>query len=136
VSRLVDGEDDLEVIGSGANRDECMAMVTSVRADVVVTDIGATTGGPRASRWPRAASVPTGDRRGGVSRTPPRLCLALLEEVSAGRAYCLKAQGGARTSWRAANRAGANGGSVIDRRSLKRCVNTRAAGTRRHASER
>jgi DNA-binding NarL/FixJ family response regulator len=130
VSRLVDGEDDLEVIGRCANRDELLAMVDELAPDVVVTDI----------RMP-----PTGTDEGiqvalrvrqshpamGVvvlsQYSTPSYAIALLEGGSAGRAYLLKDRVARADELAAAIRAVASGGSVIDPKVVEEVVNTRAA---------
>jgi DNA-binding NarL/FixJ family response regulator len=130
VSRLVDGEDDLEVIGRCANRDELLAMVDELEPDVVVTDIrmpptGTDEGIQVASRvrlsHPAIGVVVLSQY------STPSYAIALLEGGSAGRAYLLKDRVARADELAAAIRAVANGGSVIDPKVVEEVVNTRAA---------
>ncbi len=130
VSRLVDGEDDLEVIGRCANRDELLAMVDELVPDVVVTDIrmpptGTDEGIQVASRvresHPAIGVVVLSQY------STPSYAIALLEGGSAGRAYLLKDRVARADELAAAIRAVANGGSVIDPKVVEEVVSARAA---------
>jgi len=129
VSRLIDGEDDFELVGCCGNRDELLAMVDEREPDVVVTDIrmpptGTDEGVQVATR------LRTSHPRIGVvvlsQYSTPAYAITLLEGGSAGRAYLLK-DGVARADQLAsAIRAVATGGSVIDPKVVEEVVNTRS----------
>jgi DNA-binding NarL/FixJ family response regulator len=130
VARLVDGEDDLEVVGRCASRDELLAMVDEIEPDVVVTDIrmpptGTDEGIQVASR------VRTSHPTIGVvvlsQYSTPSYAIDLLEGGSAGRAYLLKDRVARADELAAAIRAVASGGSVIDPKVVEEVVSTRAA---------
>jgi DNA-binding NarL/FixJ family response regulator len=130
VARLVDGEDDLEVIGRCANRDEVLAMVDEMEPDVVVTDIrmpptGTDEGIQVAARV--RESHPTIGVVVLSQYSTPSYAIALLEGGSAGRAYLLKDRVARADELAAAIRAVANGGSVIDPKVVEEVVSTRTA---------
>jgi DNA-binding NarL/FixJ family response regulator len=129
VSRLIDGEDDFELVGCCGNRDDLLAMVDDREPDVVVTDIrmpptGTDEGVQVATR------LRTSHPSIGVvvlsQYSTPAYAITLLEGGSAGRAYLLK-DGVARADQLAsAIRAVASGGSVIDPKVVEEVVNTRS----------
>jgi DNA-binding NarL/FixJ family response regulator len=130
VSRLVDGEDDLEVIGRCANRDELLAMVDEMEPDVVVTDIRMPPTGTDEGIQVAARVRESHPAIGVVvlsQYSTPSYAIALLEGGSAGRAYLLKDRVARADELAAAIRAVANGGSVIDPKVVEEVVNTRAA---------
>jgi DNA-binding NarL/FixJ family response regulator len=130
VSRLVDGEEDLEVVGSCANRDELLAMVEAAQPDVVVTDIRmpptGTDEGIQVAQSIRASHPGIGVVVLSQYSTPS-YAVALLEGGSAGRAYLLKDRVARADELVAAIRAVAAGGSVIDPKVVEEVVNSRAA---------
>jgi len=130
VSRLVDGEEDLEVVGTCANRDELLAMVDDSEPDVVVTDIRmpptGTDEGIQVAQSVRASHPSMGVVVLSQYSTPS-YAVALLEGGSAGRAYLLKDRVARADELVAAIRAVAAGGSVIDPKVVEEVVNSRAA---------
>jgi DNA-binding NarL/FixJ family response regulator len=130
VSRLVEGEDDLEVVGTCANRDELLAMVAEAEPDVVVTDIRMPPTGTDEGIQV-AQSIRTSHPGIGVvvlsQYSTPSYAVALLEGGSAGRAYLLKDRVARADELVAAIRAVAAGGSVIDPKVVEEVVNARAA---------
>jgi DNA-binding NarL/FixJ family response regulator len=130
VSRLVDGDADLEVVGTCANRDELLAMVDEVEPDVVVTDIRMPPTGTDEGIQV-AQSIRVSHPSIGVvvlsQYSTPSYAVALLEGGSAGRAYLLKDRVARADELVAAIRAVAAGGSVIDPKVVEEVVNSRAA---------
>jgi len=130
VSRLVEGEDDLEVVGTCANRDELLAMVAEAEPDVVVTDIRMPPTGTDEGIQV-AQSIRTSHPGIGVvvlsQYSTPSYAVALLEGGSAGRAYLLKDRVARADELVAAIRAVAARGSVIDPKVVEEVVNARAA---------
>jgi DNA-binding NarL/FixJ family response regulator len=130
VARLVDGAEDLEVIGSCANRDELLAMVDELVPDVVVTDIRMPPTGTDEGIQ-AASAIRTSHPAIGVvvlsQYSTPSYAIALLEGGSAGRAYLLKDRVARADELVAAIRAVAAGGSVIDPKVVEEVVNSRAA---------
>jgi DNA-binding NarL/FixJ family response regulator len=130
VSRLVEGEDDLEVVGTCANRDELLAMVAEAEPDLVVTDIRMPPTGTDEGIQV-AQSIRTSHPGIGVvvlsQYSTPSYAVALLEGGSAGRAYLLKDRVARADELVAAIRAVAAGGSVIDPKVVEEVVNARAA---------
>jgi len=130
VSRLVGGEEDLEVVGTCANRDELLAMVDEMEPDVVVTDIRMPPTGTDEGIQV-AQSIRTSHPAIGVvvlsQYSTPSYAVALLEGGSAGRAYLLKDRVARADELVAAIRAVAAGGSVIDPKVVEEVVNSRAA---------
>src|SRR5690242_13217116 len=126
VSRLVEGEDDLEVVGTCANRDELLAMVAEAEPDVVVTDIRMPPTGTDEGIQV-AQSIRTSHPGIGVvvlsQYSTPSYAVALLEGGSAGRAYLLKDRVARADELVAAIRAVAAGGSVIDPKVVEEVVN-------------
>jgi DNA-binding NarL/FixJ family response regulator len=129
VSRLVDAEEDLTVVGMCASYDELLALVAETEPDVVVTDIRmpptGTDEGIRA-----AAELRTTHPRIGVvvlsQFVAPAYAVALLDGGSEGRAYLLKDRVSDADDLVAAVRAVAAGGSVIDPKVVEEVVSARA----------
>jgi DNA-binding NarL/FixJ family response regulator len=117
ISRLIEGDADLELLGVAADLPELYALIAKDRPDVVVTDIRmpptGTDEGIQAASWLR-------EHLPGVGvvvlsqYTAPAYALALLEEGSAGRAYLLKERVAGANELTRVIRVVAAGGSVID----------------------
>ncbi len=117
ISRLMEADDDIELMGVASDLPGLMALVEEHEPDVVVTDIRmpptGTDEGIRAAAWLRERSPSTGVVV--LSQyTAPAYALALLEEGSAGRAYLLKEHVAGAHELTRAIRVVASGGSVID----------------------
>ena len=115
--RLLDTQDDLEVVASCGDLDELLAAVDAELPDVLVTDIRmpptATDEGIRAAAILRE----THPKIGVVVLSQfadPRYALPLLEQGTAGRAYLLKERVADVEQLAGAVRAVAAGGSVVD----------------------
>src|SRR5829696_8497791 len=129
VARLVDGEDDLEVVGRCGNRDDLLALVDELEPDVVVTDIRMPPTGTDEGVQVATRIRTTHPRIGVVvlsQYSTPAYAIALLEGGSAGRAYLLKDRVARADELAAAIRAVASGGSVIDPKVVEEVVNTRS----------
>jgi DNA-binding NarL/FixJ family response regulator len=117
LSRVVEAQDDFELVGAVGDLPQLKAMIEAHGPDVVITDIRmpptGTDEGIQAATWLR-------DERPGVGvvvlsqYTAPTYALALLEEGSSGRAYLLKERVAGGDELAHAVRAVAAGGSVID----------------------
>jgi DNA-binding NarL/FixJ family response regulator len=130
ISRLVDGQEDLELVGVAADLPSLLALVASATPDVVVTDIRmpptGTDEGVQAAAWVRAHHPTIGVVV--LSQfTSPTYALALLEEGSAGRAYLLKERVAGADELAQAVRVVAGGGSVIDPLVVDELVRARAS---------
>jgi DNA-binding NarL/FixJ family response regulator len=130
ISRLVDGQEDLELVGVAADLPSLLALVGSVTPDVVVTDIrmppSGTDEGVQAATWIREHHPTVGVVV--LSQfTSPSYALALLEEGSAGRAYLLKERVAGADELAQAVRVVAGGGSVIDPLVVDELVRARAS---------
>jgi DNA-binding NarL/FixJ family response regulator len=115
--RLLDTQDDLEVVASCGDLDELLAAVDAELPDVVVTDIRmpptATDEGIRAAAILRETHPGIGVVV--LSQfADPRYALPLLEQGTAGRAYLLKERVADVEQLAGAVRAVAAGGSVVD----------------------
>jgi DNA-binding NarL/FixJ family response regulator len=115
--RLLDMQDDLEVVASCGDLDELLAAVEAERPDVVVTDIRmpptATDEGIRAAAILRETHPGIGVVV--LSQfADPSYALPLLEQGTAGRAYLLKERVADVEQLAEAVRAVAAGGSVVD----------------------
>jgi DNA-binding NarL/FixJ family response regulator len=128
IARLLERADDIELVGTAADRPELEALVEKTSPDLVVTDI----------RMP-----PTGTDEGiqiaarlreerpevGVvvlsQYADPGYALALLEGGSEGRAYLLKERVSEVDELLAAIREVARGGSVIDSKVVESLVSTK-----------
>jgi DNA-binding NarL/FixJ family response regulator len=117
VLRVIDHEDDLDVVGQCGDFDTLMALAEAHRPDVVVTDIRmpptGTDEGIRAAVALRATLPQTGVVVLSQYREP-EYALALLQGGSRGRAYLLKERVSERNQLVDAVREVARGGSVID----------------------
>jgi DNA-binding NarL/FixJ family response regulator len=117
ISRLIQADDDLELVGVATDLPTLLALVDEHQPDVVVTDIRmpptGTDEGIQAAAWMR-------EHRPNIGvvvlsqYTAPQYALALLEEGSAGRAYLLKERVAGADELTRAVRTVAVGGSVID----------------------
>ena len=117
IRRVLDRQDDLEVVGEAADLPELERAVEELAPDVVVTDVRmpptSTDEGIRAARALRS----THPRLGVVvlsQYAEPGYANALLEGGSAGRAYLLKERVSDPRQLAEAVRAVAHGGSMID----------------------
>jgi DNA-binding NarL/FixJ family response regulator len=128
VSRLLDAEDEVEVVATCGDLDALLQVVETERPDVVLTDIRmpptGTDEGIRA-----AARLRTTHPRLGVvvlsQYDDPSYAVSLLEAGSGGRAYLLKERISEPEQLVAAIREVARGGSVIDPRIVETLVSAR-----------
>jgi DNA-binding NarL/FixJ family response regulator len=123
--RLLDTQDDLEVVASCGDLDELLAAVEVALPDVVVTDIRmpptATDEGIRAAAILRETHPEIGVVV--LSQfADPRYALPLLEQGTAGRAYLLKERVADVEQLAGAVRAVAAGGSVVDAKVVEALV--------------
>lgn len=117
VLRVIDHEDDLDVVGQCGDYDTLLALADEHQPDVVVTDIrmppSGTDEGIRAAVVLRTSHPGTGVVV--LSQySEPEYALTLLESGSRGRAYLLKERVSERGQLVGAIRDVAHGGSVID----------------------
>ena len=117
LSRLIEGDGDLELAGAATDLPELLALITANVPDVVVTDIRmpptGTDEGIQAAAWLRQHHPSVGVVV--LSQyTAPAYAMALLEEGSAGRAYLLKERVAGANELSRAIQTVASGGSVID----------------------
>jgi len=117
LSRLIEGDGDLELAGVATDLPELLALITASVPDVVVTDIRmpptGTDEGIQAAAWLRQHHPSVGVVV--LSQyTAPAYAMALLEEGSAGRAYLLKERVAGANELSRAIQTVASGGSVID----------------------
>ena len=129
VSKLIEGEDDFELVGCCGDRDELLAMVDDLEPDVVVTDIRMPPTGTDEGVQVAARIRSTHPRIGVVvlsQYSTPAYAIALLEGGSAGRAYLLKDRVARADELAAAIRAVAAGGSVIDPKVVEEVVSSRS----------
>jgi DNA-binding NarL/FixJ family response regulator len=129
VSRLVDAEDDLAVIGACGTYDELVALVDESEPDVVVTDIRmpptGTDEGIRAAAHLRSTHPSIGVVV--LSQyAAPSYAVALLDGGSEGRAYLLKDRVTDADDLVEAVRSVAAGGSVIDPKVVEEVVSARS----------
>ncbi|HEX6392801.1 MAG TPA: response regulator transcription factor [Acidimicrobiales bacterium] len=129
LTRLVQSEDDFEVVGVASDLPDLLALVVAQDPDVVVTDIRMpptrVDEGIQAAAWLRANRPKTGVVVLSQYATPA-LALALLGDGSAGRAYLLKERVAGATELAGAIRTVAEGGSVIDPTVVDDLVRSRA----------
>ncbi len=130
ISRLVDGDDDFELVGVSSDLPGLLALIVERDPDVVVTDIRmpptGTDEGIRAAEWLRQHRPEVGVVV--LSQfTAPAYAMALLEEGSAGRAYLLKERVAGVDELASAIRAVAQGGSVIDPLVIDELVRSRSS---------
>jgi DNA-binding NarL/FixJ family response regulator len=129
ISRLIEADEDLELVGVATDLPTLLALVDEQQPDVVVTDIRMPpTGsdeGIQAAAWMR-------DHRPHIGvvvlsqYTAPQYALALLEDGSAGRAYLLKERVAGADELTRAVRTVAAGGSVIDPQVVDMLVQARS----------
>ena len=130
MSRLVDAQADLELVGVAADLPSLLDLVAEATPDVVVTDIRmpptGTDEGVQAAAWLREHHPAIGVVV--LSQfTSPSYALALLEAGSAGRAYLLKERVAGADELAQAIRVVAGGGSVIDPLVVDELVAARAS---------
>jgi DNA-binding NarL/FixJ family response regulator len=129
ISRLIEADEDLELVGVATDLPTLLALVDENQPDVVVTDIRmpptGTDEGIQAAAWMR-------EHRPNIGvvvlsqYTAPQYALALLEEGSAGRAYLLKERVAGADELTRAVRTVAAGGSVIDPQVVDMLVQARS----------
>jgi len=129
VARLLEAQDDLEVVAACADHPSLLEAITAAKPDVVVTDIRmpptGTDEGIRAAAWARRESPGTGVVV--LSQyAEAEYALALLDDGSEGRAYLLKERVSEVDQLLDAIRTVAGGGSVIDPKVVEGLVATRA----------
>jgi DNA-binding NarL/FixJ family response regulator len=129
ISRLIEGDADLELVGVASNLPELLDLVVKQEPDVVVTDIRmpptGTDEGIRAASWLREHQPKVGVVV--LSQyTAPSYALELLEDGSAGRAYLLKERVAGANELTQTIRVVASGGSVIDPQVVDVLVQARA----------
>jgi DNA-binding NarL/FixJ family response regulator len=129
LTRLVEAEDDLDLVGVASDLPGLLALVEGKDPDVVVTDIRMpptrVDEGIQAATWLRANRPETGVVVLSQYATPA-YALALLEEGSAGRAYLLKERVAGAAELAGAIRTVAGGGSMIDPSVVDDLVRSRA----------
>ena len=129
LTRLVQAEDDLELVGVASDLPDLLALVEAEVPDVVVTDIRMpptrVDEGIQAAAWLRANRPTTGVVVLSQYATPA-LALALLGDGSSGRAYLLKERVAGANELAGAIRTVAEGGSVIDATVVDDLVRSRA----------
>ena len=117
ISRIIDGESDLDLVGRAADLPELLGLIESTSPDVVVTDIRmpptGTDEGIQAASWLRENRPDVGVVVLSQYKTPS-YALALLETGSAGRAYLLKEHVAGADELAQAVRIVAQAGSMID----------------------
>ena len=130
ISRLIDAQDDLELVGTASDLPQLLALIEQHGPDVVITDIRmpptGTDEGIQAAAWlrehrPQAGVVVLSQY------TAPAYALALLEDGTAGRAYLLKERVAGIDGLVSAIRTVAQGGSVIDSLVVDELVAARSA---------
>ena len=133
VSRMINGQEDLELVGVAPDLPRLQAVIGETSPDVVVTDIRmpptGTDEGIQAATWLRRNRPEVGVVV--LSQyTSPVYALSLLEEGSAGRAYLLKERVAGAGELADAIRTVARGGSVIDPLVVDELVTARARNRR------
>jgi DNA-binding NarL/FixJ family response regulator len=129
VRRLLEADDDIQVVAACGDLDSLLAAVEMARPDVVLTDIRMPpTGSDEGIR--AAARLRTSHPRLGVvvlsQYDDPTYAVSLLEAGSAGRAYLLKERVSEPEQLVGAIRDVARGGSVIDPKIVETLVSARA----------
>ena len=138
VERLLEREDDVELVAVCEDLDALLAAIARHRPDVVLTDIrmppGNSDEGIRAAETLRATSPETGVVV--LSQySEPRLALRLLAEGSEGRAYLLKERVSDAGQLVSAIREVAQRGSVIDPKLVDALVGARSVVERSPLNE-
>jgi len=133
VSRMINGQEDLELVGVASDLPRLLALIPETSPDVVVTDIRmpptGTDEGIQAATWLRH-NLPDVGVVVLSQYTSPGYALSLLEQGSAGRAYLLKERVAGAGELADAIRAVARGGSVIDPLVVDELVTARARSRR------
>ncbi len=137
VAKLLNEQDDVEVVALCADYDELMAAVEDTEADVVLTDIRmpptGTDEGIRAASELRVSHPDLGVVV--LSQyAEPEYALALLESGSEGRAYLLKERVSDPDQLLGAVRDVARGGSVVDPKVVEGLVTARSRSRRSPSS--
>ena len=133
VSRLVQAEDDLELVGTCGDLPGLLATIDREAPDVVVTDIRMP---PTGTDEGIQAASSLRERHPGIGvvvlsqYANPSYALALLAEGSEGRAYLLKERVGDVHELLSAIREVARGGSVIDPKVVEALVSSTSRATR------
>jgi DNA-binding NarL/FixJ family response regulator len=133
VSRLVQAEDDLELVGTCGDLPDLLATIDREAPDVVVTDIRMP---PTGTDEGIQAASSLRERHPGIGvvvlsqYANPSYALALLAEGSEGRAYLLKERVGDVHELLSAIREVARGGSVIDPKVVEALVSSTSRATR------
>jgi DNA-binding NarL/FixJ family response regulator len=129
VRRLLETQDDLEIVATCDNVDSLLRAVEAERPDVVVTDIRMPPGGGDEGIQAAARLRETRPEIGVVvlsQFSTPEYALALLEQGSDRRAYLLKERVNDLEEPVAAIQKVAAGGSAIDRKVIESLVATRS----------
>jgi DNA-binding NarL/FixJ family response regulator len=117
VSRIIDAEDDFELVGTAGDLPQLLDLIEGATPDVVVTDIRmpptGTDEGIQAASWLREHRPEVGVVVLSQFKAPA-YALALLETGSAGRAYLLKERVAGVDELAQAIRTVAHNGSMID----------------------
>ena len=133
LSRLIDSQDDLELVSACADLPSLLEQVDAERPDVVVTDIRmpptSTDEGVQAAQHIRDQHPATGVVVLSAYANPA-YAVALLADGSAGRAYLLKERVSDVAQLLGAIREVAAGGSVIDPKVVDALVSTTSQRTR------
>jgi DNA-binding NarL/FixJ family response regulator len=133
VSRLVQAEDDLELVGTCGDLPDLLATIDREAPDVVVTDIRMP---PTGTDEGIQAASSLRERHPGIGvvvlsqYANPSYALALLAEGSEGRAYLLKERVGDVHELLSAIREVARGRSVIDPKVVEALVSSTSRATR------
>jgi DNA-binding NarL/FixJ family response regulator len=132
IARLLERADDIELVGTAADRPELEALIESTSPDLVVTDIRMP---PTGTDEGIQIAANLREQRPGVGVvvlsqfSDPAYALALLEGGSEGRAYLLKERVSEVDELLAAIREVAGGGSVIDSKVVESLVSSKRPAT-------
>ena len=132
VAQLLERADDIELVGTAADRPGLEALIAEASPDLVVTDIRMPPTGTDEGIQIAAQLRETHPQVGVVvlsQYADPAYALALLEGGSEGRAYLLKERVSEVDELLAAIREVANGGSVIDSKVVESLVATKRPST-------
>jgi DNA-binding NarL/FixJ family response regulator len=128
IAQLLERADDIELVGTAADRPGLEALIEEVKPDIVVTDIRMPPTGTDEGIQIAAALRESHPDIGVVvlsQYADPAYALALLEGGSEGRAYLLKERVSEVDELLAAIREVASGGSVIDSKVVESLVSTK-----------